>query len=148
MGILCAIVWILAALVVMTWLAGCASSPTPVNSTFHPLQSTAATVAQLHNTLSGWNVFALVVLGASMGLAVYGVVTADTLVERVALIVGAVAAGIVIITFVGIIALPFAPWVIGGVGVLGAAAVAYYVKTHYFNVPAASGGQAISANPR
>jgi len=84
----------------------------------HPFTSTNITVSRLQKPLEVVATLSFVLLAVSIGLAF----TALSVISKVAVpVTGSVA----LLSFTGVIALPFLPWVLGGVAVLAVGLIVY-----------------------
>lgn len=119
-------------------LCACATTPVALapDALSRPLRNISASIDHLQHGLGVINILCIVALGVGLAAAVYGLITADRLVERIGIVAVVVAGGIGIVTLMGIVVLPFAPEITGiiVVCVLGAGG---YVAYEYFKKPAA-----------
>lgn len=84
----------------------------------HPFTSTNVTVKRLQRPLEEIAVISFILLAVSIGLAF----TALSVISKIAVpVTGSVA----LLSFTGVIALPFLPWVLGGVAVLAVGLIVY-----------------------
>jgi hypothetical protein len=122
---------------IATLLGGCASihqSAATTQPVSNPFSNVNAVVYHSQKALEGINVLSFIAALAGVGLAVYGLITADSPLERIGLLVGTIAGVIALGTLLGIIALPFAPWVLL-IGVVGGAGYGAYLLIHKYVSP-------------
>jgi hypothetical protein len=118
-------------------LSGCAVNGTPTTKPSivdHPINNVNQNIGDLQHGLTVLNYLGIFGAAVGLGLAIYALVTADKALERVGFIVACVAGSLCVVTLTGIIVLPFAPWVLLGVGVIALAGGAYEVYVRYFAV--------------
>ncbi len=118
---------------------GCASHHTPTPAQIattrpitHPITNIQTVIADTQKTLEPINIIAFLAALAGLGVVVLGVVEADKPLEHIGLIVAAVAGVVTVGTLAGIIILPFVPWLLLAVGVIGLAALCYWIYIRYF----------------
>jgi hypothetical protein len=122
-------------------MTGCAAqTPLPPVDT-SPLMQLKTTQAELHKALLTINIFAVVVTLAAGGLAVYGLITADTIIEKLALTVAAASGVVTIGTYIGLVSLPFAPWILL-TGAIGGGAYGGYLLYKKIKKPVAAPAKA------
>jgi hypothetical protein len=122
---------------VAAFLAACATvkplTPAQMAATrpaSHPITNIQTIIAHTQTSLGIVNGLAFLVALAATGIAVYAMVTADKPLESIGLLVASIAGTVAIGTLVGILVLPFTPWVLLAVSALGGAGLGYwgYVK--------------------
>lgn len=118
-------------------LAGCAvASPSPQSA--HPMRQVSQSLAGITNSLKGLNVLGILGFALGAAAAIYGLVTADKLIEYIGFGAG-IAGGVLALTSLfGLIVLPFAPWILGGVGILLLGIAAYLIYVKFFAVKTAA----------
>jgi hypothetical protein len=122
---------------------GCMAIAPKSSPSLTPIQVVAQTQHTLGNVaLFGWIVFAL-----SLGAAIYGLVTADKLVEHIAALVAAGSGSVAGLCLAGEFVLPFLPWILLGIGVIGLGAAAYFVYSKYFAKPGQPAVPAVPSTP-
>jgi len=86
----------------------------------HPIVSTNITIAKMQKPLATIAVISFILLAVSIGLAF----TALSVISKIAVpVTGSVA----VLSFGGVIALPFLPWVIGGASVVAVGLIVYEI---------------------
>jgi hypothetical protein len=125
-------------------LPGCATTTPKASSSLTPTQ----VIAQNQHTLGNVAMFGWIVFALSLGAAIYGLVTADRLVEHIAALVAAGAGSVAGLCLAGEFVLPFLPWILLVIGVIGLLAGGYFVYSKYFAkkspqvIPATTAGAA------
>lgn len=116
---------------------GCATHPVPAPAA-HPAANVESNISSLQHGLTTLNYLGILGAAIGVGLAVYALVTGDTALERIGFIVAAITGSLVAITLTGIIVLPFAPWLLLGIGGLGLAGAGYEIYVKFFAKKAAA----------
>jgi hypothetical protein len=120
-------------------LTGCAShhtlTPAQIATTrpiTHPLTNIQTVIAHTQKTLEPINIIAFLAALAGLGVVVLGVVEADKPLEHIGLVIAAIAGVVTVGTLAGIIILPFVPWLLLAVGVIGLAALGWWIYVRFF----------------
>lgn len=110
------------------FLTGCAVTP-PADT---HLPTVTQTQVQIHKSLLSLNILGIIGAAIGIGLGIYGLVSADSLEEKIGFVVGGVSTGLVFVTYAGLIVLPYAPWILLGTAVVAAGAGIYVAYRKYF----------------
>lgn len=116
---------------------GCAAvHPATTMPSITPVHDPVATVnqslASIIKALIPIGILGWVVAGGGLGLFIYGLVSLDRPVEHIGLLVGSAGAGVGGLALVGIVALPFATYVIWGGIVLALVGAGYEIYVRFF----------------
>jgi len=130
-----------AAAVIYIGCSGCSSNvkplPTPsqmaaTRPAAHPITNVETVIAHTQTALTIINIPAFIAALAGLGLVVYGLFTSNNPLERIGLLIAAIAGAVAAGTLIGILTLPFLPWVIVGAATLGQAYGAYLLYRRLF----------------
>jgi hypothetical protein len=122
------------------WLFGCTShnanlTPAQIAATrpaVHPITNVETLVSHAQKALFVVNVPAFIVALAALGLVIYGLISSDKALERIGFFMSAIAGVIAAGTLVGMLTLPFLPWVVLSIVVAGAGYSAYLIYNKFF----------------
>jgi hypothetical protein len=84
------------------------------------------------------NILAFTVTLVGLGLLVYGLITVDHPLEHIGILVATIAGCVALGTLIGIVSLPFAPWIFLAIFLAGVGYAADRIYVKWFRKPAAA----------
>lgn len=117
-------------------LYGCATVPpaAATNPASHPFTNVNSIIRHTQTALEPINVVAFVAFLVALGLLIYGAATADKPIEHIGLIVAAIAGTVALGTLLGLVALPFVPWIALGLFLAGVGYCVYLLVHKYVTI--------------